>query len=171
MATLTFTLSQFAANVKAHHTGSAVVGGAISVSATICPSSIIYMVRVPSGATITDYWLKIATGGGGPQTFQMGTSFSPSGLMSVTTLTHTFSLSTQNITAPAAGDANYAQNWLRAPGAGDLMPLRISLSDDAQPSYHWIRGNVGAGCSASAYLTLMLWYTVDGLLGHTELNK
>lgn len=171
MATATLTFSQFAPNIKATHTGSCVVGGALSVATTVCPSTKLLMVKLPSGACITDWWLKIATGGGGPQTFQFGTSFSPSGIMSVTTLTRTFSLSTQNITAPAAGDGIYAQNWLRAPGVGDLMPVKISLSDDAAQSSIWVQGRCGAGCSASAYFTFTLWYTMDGLLGHTQLNK
>lgn len=170
MATLSFTMSQLAPNIKATHTGSCVVGGAITISPTFCVCSILHCVQLPNGATITDFWLKALTGASDTQIIRMGTSQTPSGIMAKTTLTRTFSLSTQNITAPAAGGGVYAQNWLRAPGAGDLFPVRISLSDDAQPANIWMQLRVAAGCSASAVFTLLLWYTMDGLIGHTNIR-
>jgi hypothetical protein len=53
---------------------------------------------------------------------------------------------------------------------GDLMPVRISLSDNAQPATTRIQMVLRAAISASMVLSWMLFYTMDGLTGHTTIR-
>jgi len=170
----TFTASQLTSNAKATHTGVNVVGSALSLSVTGTASSVILLSRVPTGATLVDWILRIHTGGA-DQTVKLGTSASPSGIMSITTLTQTYSLSvgtTEEINI--YGDSN--RGYLRAPGGtsggtgNDFMPVRISLSDDVQPASVWIQATLGVAISASAYFTWTLFYTMDGMRGHTTIR-
>jgi hypothetical protein len=175
MASATLTFSQFSPGVKKVHIGVAANGGHLSVATTVCPSTVLAMCQVASGTTLLDYWVRIQTGGAS-QTFQMGTSATPSGILSVLTLSQTYSISTQ-----AAAPAQYGifnQGVIRG-GSGttglatavtNLMPTKISLSDDVQPSSVYIQGNVGAGCSASAFFTAMFFYTNDGTAGRTTIR-
>lgn len=176
MATVTVTMSQLSPNVKAVHTGLNVVASHWSASATFSPSGILNMVRLPHGATVVDFWGKIAQGGAA-QTLKIGTSNTPSGIMSIMTLCQTFSLSASVsldvLTLVYEGPMD--QKWFRAPGGtrggtGDLLPVRISLSDDAQPSNIWVQGRLGAAISASALFTFCLFYTMDGLIGRTTIR-
>lgn len=166
MATLSFTLSQFAPNVKATHTGITTAGGAASISATISPSSIIHFCQVPNGATLVDFWVKFGGQAIDTQTMQIGTSQTPSGIMAATTLSLTFCASASAPTILGI----HNQSWLRAPGGSDLLPVRISLSDDAQPSSIWVQGRLSKTVSGSFYITFLLFYTMDGLIGHTSIR-
>ena len=172
MASVTVTFSQLQDAVKSVHTGVIAAAGAISRSVTISASGVLNMVRVPNHSTLLDFWLKVHTGGAS-QTVQIGTSQTPSGIMSVTTLSQTYSISGQVAAPTAYGDNN--TGVIRAPGgtkggAIDLMPVRISLSDDVQPSSVWVQGRLGAAISASAFFTFCLFYTMDGLRGHTTIR-
>lgn len=176
MATATVSYSQLSPNVKAVHTGIVCVGGAASTSTTWSPSSIHKICQVPHGATIVDFWGKIATGGAG-QSLQLGTSQTRSGIMAVMTICMTFSfsasISLDTLTLVIEGPND--QKSYRAPGGTrggveNLMPVRISLSDDAQPQSIWVLGTLGAGVSASAFHTFMMFYTMDGLAGRTTIR-
>lgn len=176
MASATLTFSQFSENLKAVHTGMIFAGGALSRSATVCASSVLNMVKVPDGATLLDFWARIHTGGAS-QTFEIGTSQTPSGIMAVTTLSVTFcySATAENLVLSPTDYGVMGQGWIRCPGgtrgsAFDLMPTRISLSDDVQPASVWIQGRVGADCSDSAFFTFCLFYTMDGTIGHTTIR-
>ena len=180
MASATITFSEFRPNVNVVHTGVNVTGGSLSTSAaltTICPSTVMHMCRVPSGATLLDFWLRIQTGGAS-QTVQIGTSGSPSGIMSITTLSQTYSVSASSQLVVPSPYGVFDQGWLRAPGGTraatgattNLMPVHISLSDDVQPRTVWVQGNLGAGVSASAFFTFLLYFTTDGLPGHTTIR-
>lgn len=178
MASATVTFSQFSANLKAVHVGVVATGGHFSASATICPSSVLNMCELPNGATIVDFYLRIQNAADDDQqTVQIGTSNAPSGIMSVTTVTQTYSfsasISLDTLTLVIVGDANHGT--IRAPGGTrgatgattDLMPVRISLSDDVSPARVWVQGRLGGGVSVSAFFTFMLFYTMDGLAGRT----
>lgn len=176
MASLTHTFSQFSDNLKAVHTGMICAGGALSRTTTICPSSVLNMVQVPHGATLLDFYLKIVQGGA-DQHVEIGTSNTPSGIMQLTTLTrtHSFSasISLDVLTLTVHGDND--RLYIRAPGGArggtsDLMPVRISLSDDVQPASIWLQGRVAVGVSASAFFNFVLFYTMDGLTGHTTIR-
>lgn len=173
MASTTFTFSQLSPNVKATHTGLNVVGGALSQAAATSASSVFNMVQVPHGATLTDFWMKIHTGGA-DQTLEIGTSNTPSGIMTITTLTQTYSLSVgTGEEINIYGDAN--RGVIRAPGGtsggtADLMPVRISLSDDAAPSSVWVQGRLTVANSSSSFFTFTLFYTMDGMAGHTTIR-
>ena len=170
----TVTMSQLASNVKAVHTGVIVNGGHLAQAATLTASSIILLSKVPSGATLVDWILRLHTGGLS-QTVKLGTSASPSGIMAITTLSQTYSLSVgtaESINFYGDNDRGY----LRSPGgpkagvANLLMPVRISLSDDVQPSEIWVQATLGVAISASADLTWTLFYTMDGMAGHTTIR-
>jgi hypothetical protein len=167
----TFTASQLSSNVKAVHTGVNVTASALSISATGTASSVLLLSQVPNGATLVDFILRFK-GAGLSQTVKLGTSASPSGIMAITTLTITYSES-GNVFADygVAG-----QGWVRSPGgtrngtANDFMPVRISLSDDRQPSKVWVQATLGHDICASAYFSWTLFYTMDGMRGHTTLR-
>lgn len=177
MASVTLTFSQFSPGAKKVHTGVIANGGHLSVATTVCPSTVLAMCLMPSGATILDYWIRIATGGA-DQNFQMGTSATRSGICSLLTLSQTYStsLSGQAIVPTPYGIFN--QGVYRggggttgvATGLSNLMPVKISLSDDVQPSQVYIQGNMGVGSSASAFFTVMFFYTCDGMAGKTTIR-
>ena len=181
MTSASLTFSQFSPNVKQIHTGIVAVGGHLSRSVTVCPSTVLNMVQVPNGCTLVDFWLRIQNAADDDQqSVQIGTSQTPSGIMSITTLTQTYSfsasISLDVLTLNIVGDANHGA--IRCPGGTrgatdattDLMPVRISLSDDAQPSNVWVQARLGGGVSATAFFTFMLFYTCDGLAGRTTIR-
>lgn len=167
----TFTASQLASSAKAVHTGVIVTASALSLTVTGTASSIFLLSRVPNGATLVDFILRFQSAGLS-QTIKLGTSASPSGIMAITTLTITYSES-GNVFADygVAG-----QGWVRSPGgtrngtANDFMPVRISLSDDLQPASVWVQATAGHDICQSAFLSWTLFYTMDGMAGHTTLR-
>jgi len=176
MATVTTTFSQLSPNVKAVHTGVVAIGSHLSAAATLCPSGRLKMCQVPHGATLLDFWLRVQNAADDDQqTFQIGTSATRSGIMAVTTLSATFSASGCVDLQATMSDR---RGVVRAPGgtmlgtgaASDLMPVAISISDDAQPRSVWVIGTLGAGVSASAFFTFMLFYTMDGMIGRTTIR-
>lgn len=168
MASATLTLSQLSPNLKSVHVGINTAGGATQ-TAPSSASSILNICKLPNGATIVDFWASVANGGA-DQTFQMGTSSTPSGIMSVTTLSTTYTLS-----VGTAEEVNIVNKTIRAPGGTtgsvpNLMPIRISLSDDVQPSSVWIQGRFSVAASSSALVTVLFFYTMDGLAGRTTIR-
>ena len=157
----TFTASLlFSPALKATHTGLCVMGSRTSICATGTAASVILLGNVPDGATLVDWWARIATAGTA-QTVQIGTSATPSGIAAAFSLTLTISASTQNyLLAGAMG-----LNGYRAEIGGDRMPVRISLSDDVQPAQVMVQAEFGVAISASAIFTFVLFYTMDGTAG------
>lgn len=184
MATATVSFSQFAPGVKQVHTGIMCNGAAMTIAAsggqatTFCASSIGKMLPLPHGATIVDFWAKCAFGGANTNV-KFGTSNTDSGIMAPYTMSMTFSLSASVsldllvLTPVPFGDND--RGTIRAPGgtrggAQDLMPVRISLSDDANPRFVWLQTKLSAAQSDSAFMTVMFFYTMDGMLGHTTIR-
>jgi hypothetical protein len=177
MASATLTFSQFSPGVKYLHAGVAANGGHLTVCTTVCPSTVLSIVKVPNKSTIIDFWGRVQTGGA-DQTMQMGTSFTRSGIMSVTTLSQSYStsLSGQLVVPTAYGIFN--QGVFRggggttglATGVTNLMPAKISLSDDVSPSNVAIQATMGVACSASAFFTFMFLYVCDGMAGRTTIR-
>lgn len=170
----TFTMSQLSSNVKAVHTGIIVAASALSLTVTATAASIFRLSKVPNGATLLDFWLKINTKSV-TTIMKIGTSNSPSGIMAITTLSQTYSLSVgtgEVITFNGDNDRGY----IRCPGGttggagNDLMPVHISLSDDVQPAEVWIDLELTADICQSAVLTWCLFYTMDGMPGHTTIR-
>ena len=182
MATATVTFSQFLPNIGLVHTGVNVCGGHLSRSVTLSPSGRLKMCVLPNQATIVDFWLRTQNAADDDQqTWQIGTSATRSGIMSVTTVTQTYSfsasISLDTLTLQIVGDANHGT--IRAPGGTrgditgaltDLLPVKISLSDDAQPLNVWVIGTLGAGVSASAFFTFLMFYTNNGMAGRTTIR-
>jgi hypothetical protein len=183
MATATVTMSQLRPNGPPNiHTGTVFTGSHLLVAAsggqatTISPSTVILAVKVPNGATIYDFMGSIATGGAG-QTLTLGTSNTNSGIMSIMTICQTFSfsasISLDVLTQVTEGP--HDQKWFRAPGGTrgamkNLLPVRISLSDDVSPANVWVQARLSVACSDSAVFTFGLFYTMDGLLGRTTIR-
>jgi hypothetical protein len=161
----TFTASLLNANVKATHTGIIAVGAAASISATGTASSVVLLNFVPNGATLVDWWFRYQSGAA-TQSIEIGTSATPSGIMAMTSLTLTLSHSGS---IQLIG-GTFGRSYYRAPMGGDLMPVRISLSDNAQPATTRIQMVLRAAISASMVLSWMLFYTMDGLTGHTTIR-
>lgn len=180
MATATVTFSSFRGNnVVANHTGVQVTGGHLSRSVTLSPSGRLKMWLMPHGANIVDYWVRIQNAADDDQqSFQMGTSATRSGILSNTTLTATYTFSASISLDVVTLNLNPVPNVIHGPSGtrglatdvNDLLPVRISLSDDVQPRTVWVIGTLGAGISASAYLTALMFYTMDGMAGRTTIR-
>lgn len=179
MATATNTFSQFTPVLKAVHTGINAAGGHLSVAVTLSPSGRLKMVEMPHNATIVDFWLRIqGAADDDQQNFQMGTSATRSGIMAITTLTATYTFSASISLDVVTLNLHRTPNQIQAPGGTrgavdgttDLMPVHISLSDDVSPRKVWIIGTLGAGVSASAFITAMFMYTMDGMKGRTTIR-
>lgn len=176
MATVTRTCSMFSPVPKNVHNGIICNGSALSLAVSFSASGRLKMLQVPNRCTIVDFWVRLqTTETAAVNTFKIGTSASRSGIMSITTITNTYSLSTQ-VTALVLGDAN--DGVIHAPGgtragtgaATDLMPVRISYTaTDIADIPVWIFGK-SSKWSTSAFFTCMFFYTMDGMAGHTELK-
>lgn len=181
MATVTRTCSMFSPVPKSVHTGVLCNGSALSLSVSFSASGRLKMLQVPNNCTIVDFWLRIqTTETGAANTFEFGTSHSRSGIMSLTTITQTYSfsasISLDTLTLNIIGDSNHGA--IRAPGGTrndvtaitDLMPVRISLTaTDIAHLPVWLIGKTGKW-STSAFFTCMIFYTMDGMTGRTELK-
>ncbi len=177
MASLTFTFSQLQSEVVQRHVGIVAAGGAYSWAVTMSPSSVMALCRVPDGATIVDFWMRYSSGAAA-QTLELGTSQTPSGIMSLTTLSSTYSLSVGTAELVSIY-GNNDRGVIDARSGGtrgnrgaitDLLPVRISLSDDYQPNWVWVQGRGTTSISATAFATFMLFSTSDGLTGHPTIR-
>ncbi len=173
----TVTASQLSSDAKAVHTGVNVTGSALSIAGTLAASSVILLSKVPNGATLVDWILRFESASVSTQTIELGTSATPSGIMTVTTLSHTLSVTSSSGAAVTPTDYGvFNQGWIRSPGGtsglqtNDLMPVRISLSDDVQPSSVWIQARTGQDICNSAFFVWTLFYTMDGMRGHTTIR-
>lgn len=183
MATATVTFSQLqSAPAPLVHTGVNVAACHLSRSVTLSPSGRLKMLQLPNQSVIVDFWLRTQNAADDDQqTWQLGTSATRSGIMSVTTVTQTYSFSASNcidvLTLQIIGDAN--NGVIRAPGGTrkdvtgvltDLMPVKISISDDAIPQNIWVIGTLGGGISVSAFFTMVMFYTNNGMAGRTTIR-
>ena len=172
----TFTMSQISSGTKQVHTGVQCAASALSLTVTAAASSIFRLTKVTTGVTLLDFWLKINTKSA-TMSMKIGTSDSPSGIMAVTTLCQTYSQSASiSIDLPIIFNGDNDRGYIRAPGGttggagNDLMPVHISLSDDLNPSEVWIDLKLGTDICQSAVLTWCLFYTYDGMPGHTTIR-
>ena len=168
MATATLTFSQFRSVPAKLHTGVQWTGGNTE-TAPSSASSVLNICQVPNGAVILGGWLAVRTGGDN-NTIQVGTSNTPSAILSITTLTSTYSLS-----VGTTEEINFINKNITLPGGTtgsipDLLPAKISLSDDASPASVWIQGRMGAAHSSSALITMVLFYSTDGTPGRKTIR-
>lgn len=140
----TVTASQHASSVKRLHTGVQVVGCHFVTASTLTAASVVKLVKVPNGATIVGWSFNGADAAAAAQVIDIGTSNSPSALGS-------FSIS-------AAAAHSHLDHLA-------LIPTRIFLSDDAQPSEVWIEAKIAVAASASADYRFQLFYVNDGMRG------
>ena len=163
----TWTASLFRTPIQALHAGPNILSGHLTLCETGTASSVVILGSLPHGATLVDWWVRLRTGAA-DQGFELGTSNSPSGIAAMVTASITISMSGLATEVILAG--LHSQFYYRAPHGGDLMPVKISLSDDAipAPTPIWLR--LRAAISASLQLTYALFYTMDGMLGHTTIR-
>lgn len=143
----TFTGSFLRSIPTTPHTGVQVEGSQTTITATGTASSVILVARVPNGATILDWTLYQTNGAGASQTLEMGTSNSPSALLAILSIT---------------GSGTFFHGMNLANGGVTLLPVRVSLSDDVEPRWVYIRLKFGVAISATADVRFQLWYTMDG---------
>lgn len=166
-----FSSSYWLAGPPVTPTGINCFGGDATIAVTGTASSVVLTGAYPNGTTFVDFWIAVHTGGVA-QTLKWGTSNSPSGIMAKTSLSQTYSISTQAVSPTPYGIFN--QGWLRAPGDGHLMPVKLSLSTTGTVS-DLISGvqtyiTVGVALSASAQFTHMMFYTNNGMAGRTAIR-
>lgn len=166
MASLTITLNQFRDNVVATHTGVEWAGGFISRTAAYSASSVFNLCRVPDGAVLLDFVLRINLASA-DQTFEIGTSQTPSGILQLSTLTATYSLSVGtgeeiNVVRSVIRGYSHTGFGLAGGDAGMLLPAKISLSDSLQPQTAWIQGRPTNAGSASAIMQFICFYSMAG---------
>lgn len=175
MASASITFSLFDTNIpKSVHTGVIATGGRLSRTAAYSASSVFNMCQVPDGATVLDFVLRINLASAN-QTWEMGTSQTPSGILQLSTLTSTFSLSVGtaeavSIVRSVIRGYEGTGYLLAAADAGMLLPAHISISDSLQPQSVWIQGRPTNAGSASAIFQFVLFYTMDGMGGHTTIR-
>lgn len=175
MPAQTVTMSQLSSDAKAVHTGMIVTASALSQTLTLTASSVLLLSRVPNHATLLDFWMRIGSATPLPaQTLKIGTSASPSGIMQLTSLCFTISESAVVNLPTAYGVMN--QGWIRCPGGtmggsgNDFMPVRLSMTSTNVPESVWIQATIGGTISIDTFFTWCLFYTMDGMQGHTKLT-
>lgn len=159
-----YTMSQLG-SPSTVHTGVHVTGGVITISGTTTAATVVYLCQVPNGATIIDWTLYLSDGdqilGGANQKVVLGTSATLSGLGA-------FSLS-----GTATLDPHLHTGRFEPQGKVDLMPVRISLSDDPGASSVWLTAKFEIAPSTSNSVLIarfLVTYTMDGLTGHTTIR-
>lgn len=167
MASATLTFSQLG-TAPANHTGIQWAAGTTS-TAPASASSVLNILQLPNQSVIVGGWLSVATGGDN-NNIQLGTSNTPSGIMAITTLTSTYSLS-----VGTTEEVNIINKVINLPGGttgsvSDLLPVKISLSDDVTTSTVWVQGRMAAAHSSSARITVTLFYSTDGRPGHKTIR-
>jgi|TARA_Y100000310_G_scaffold298531_1_gene332541 hypothetical protein len=149
----TFTASIRAGNVaRSVHTGVIAAHGRVTISATGTAASKVLLVRLPDGAVVLDYLLYSSTTAAADQTIELGFSATPSALLAV----HSLSASGSQEVSLLSIDGTRGQQSL-------LLPYRLSMSDSAQPHWDWVIATYGAAISASALVSLTLFYTMENV--------
>ena len=148
MATFTASI-RFGNGVLDVHTGMVAVHGRVTISATGTAGSKVLLVRVPDKAVIVDYLLYASATAGAGATVALGFSATPSALLAV----HSLSASASAETSFLSINGTRAQEGL-------LLPYRVSLSDDLQPHWTWVIATYPVAVSASALISLTLFYTM-----------
>ena len=139
--------------------------GVLTISATTTASAVVNLCRVPNGATILDWvFYTNQPNLGANQVLQIGTSASPSGIAAA------YSLS-----GSASGSGLLGSDGSHRPkGSHDLLPVRISLSDDmGNPQSVWLQlkfSTAPTTSASAAILKFTVFYTMDGTKGHTTIR-
>ena len=160
-----YTMSQLTTPSKLH-TGVQVAAGVIaSISATTAAAALIYLTKVPDGATILDWTLWLNDNdrvlGGANQKIVIGTSASSSGLGVISTS------GTQTL------DPMIYTGRFSPRGDIDLMPVHISLSDSIAGQDVWLVAKIEVAPSTSNTAIMFKFeclYTCDGMIGHTTIR-
>lgn len=162
----TYTMSELGSPSSAH-VGVLVNAGIGTLSGTFTASSVIFLCRVPNGATIIDwtfYTDQITLGAN--QVLQIGTSASPSGIAGAWSLS-------QTITGSGA-ETRVKYGAHKPRGNDDLLPVRISLSDDmGKDQKVWLQMKMGLAANtsgANAIIRFVVTYTMGGLAGHNTIR-
>jgi len=125
----------------------------------------VLLVKVPIHSTILDWTLYCVQGGTG-QTVKLGTSASPSALAAAFSLSETFSTSLSAADFPGVKTLDNH----RAP-KGNLLPVRISVSDDtADPAHVWLHLTFVTTISATAVVNFGVQYSADGYPAHATVR-
>jgi hypothetical protein len=171
----TFTASEINA-LKRNHAGINMVRSRIGIaSGSLTTSDVVLMVRVPSGATVIDWWVNGGIGiDGGTGTWKLGVQGSHTdaisgNALSDDTLYAAMSLTTSgifragvafNYSVSATVTNSVAQATVNSARPG-LMPFKISLSDGAMPQWVWLQlTNSSGSTTATCSLQMTVLYIV-----------
>ena len=147
MSTLTAVLTNN--NVKQVHAGLNVATTTYTFCATATASSIFLMVKVPDGATIVDYRF-FGNDAAADQLYDIGI-VKPEGSTS-----GSVTISISAIDANLCISGGVTRNVLSA-----KLPYKVSISGEASPKWAWVTLMNTIAISASALLSLTVFYTMD----------
>lgn len=148
------------------HTGIQWTGGVITLSASTTASAVVNLCRVPNGAVIVDWVLYGSdTNQGSGLTVKLGTSACVSGIASAISI---------SASASAAG-TDVAAGAHRPKGTDDLLPVKVSLSDDqGKDQKVWLQMKFVSAPTTSASVAIFrfgVWFVNgNGIAAHNTVR-
>jgi hypothetical protein len=146
MAVATLTASSQTATPRAVHVGANYATGTYTLNAagSTTVSDVLLMVKVPDQATIVDGYA-VGTNGSAGTSFKIGTTADDDALH----VTASFSATSQLTRFSAA-----------------TLPFKVSLSDDAEPKWTWVKMERSANASGTLTesIRLVVVYTMPGAI-------
>lgn len=147
----TFTASELTSAVRSVHAGLQAKSSRLDVAVTGTASSVVYLAKVPHGATIVDFIFYVDDGGA-DDTWKLGLQLPHAEAGGSNTFTVTESaLMTE--TASTLGPT------LRP--VGGKLPYRVSISDNVAQRWAWIQAVNTVAISASAAFRFTVVYQMD----------
>lgn len=147
----TFTASELTSAIKAGHTGVQNATSRLTLAVTGTASSVIYLCRVPHGATITDFSIYISDGGTN-NTWKIGLQLPHAEAGGSNTFTVTESaLMTETANTGGAFFRNTAIK----------LPYRVSISDNVVQRWARVMMVCTAAISAVAEVRSTIYYSMD----------
>ncbi len=146
----TFTASLHQSQPREVHVGLQSASSKLTTALTGTAASTFLLAKVPNGAHIKDFHF-FADDAGANQTWTLGIQ-KPEGSTSGST--------TVDATALLAATSTSSSETTMRP-AGGLLPVKVSISDEALPRWAWIVAVNGAAISASVDMTFVVQYDMD----------
>lgn len=140
MATTRTASSQFAAP-RASHEGLTVAKATITVAGTVSASEVILAIKIPHGATVLDGYIS-GMCNEGAHVWKVGTAADDDFAGALLTLSATAQMKRFD---------------------GGSMPFKVSLSDDANPQWTWLKlEKVSGSATTTASIQVVVNYAMPG---------
>lgn len=144
MAVRTSTASSQTATPKAQHIGVTVARSTFTLdgAASTTASDVVLLVKIPNGAVIVDGYIQGSSAGAG-DVWKVGTAADDNCCSSTITLS--------------------ATGQLVRFGGATTLPFKVSLSDDAEPKWTWLKAeNISVGSSSTTLsMACVVYYSMD----------